>query len=179
MLPMLDIKTCSNLESNVWKFLENFMSVIATMVTMAKTRELPDEERAIIKNLSLQGLSLREISRIVSCHYSTISRVLKKFKMKELCRNQERVADQKCLIIEVSEWLPELQNVTVVVCDGKVIAETWKYYRTSCFKERRQCLERKGSHSSSNMTMHPLPKFTCVSVISVYCHGQHRAPTST
>ena len=38
------------------------------IVAMAKTREFRDEERAIIKSLSLQGLSLREISRIVSCH---------------------------------------------------------------------------------------------------------------
>ena len=51
------------------------------IVAMAKTRELRDVERAIIKKLSLQGLSLREISRIVGCHYSTISRVLKKFKI--------------------------------------------------------------------------------------------------
>ena len=57
---------------------------------MAKTRELQDAERAIVKNLSVKGLSTREISRIVGCHFSTVSRILKKFKTEGTVQKSRR-----------------------------------------------------------------------------------------
>ena len=72
-------------------------TVVNKIFAMAKTRELRDEERAINKNLSLQGLSLREISRIVGCHYSIISRVLKKFEIEGTVQKSRRSGRPKKL----------------------------------------------------------------------------------
>ena len=46
---------------------------------MAKTRELPNEERAIVKNLSVLSLSTREVLKTVGSHFSIVSRILKIF----------------------------------------------------------------------------------------------------
>ena len=57
---------------------------------MAKTRELRDEVRVVVKNLSVQGLSTRKISRILGCHFSTVSRILKKFKTQGILQKSRR-----------------------------------------------------------------------------------------
>ena len=57
---------------------------------MAKTIELRDEERVVVKNLSVQGLSTREISRILGCHFSTVSRILKKFKTQGILQKSRK-----------------------------------------------------------------------------------------
>ena len=59
------------------KFVKFVDTVVNKIVVMAKTRELPNEERAIVKKLSVLSLSTREVLRIVRSHFSTVSRIIK------------------------------------------------------------------------------------------------------
>ena len=78
---------------------------------MAKTGELRDEERAIVKNLSVKGLSTREISRIIGCHFPTVSRILKKFKTEGTVQKSRRSGRPKKIdpsgermVTRVAKW---------------------------------------------------------------------------
>ena len=62
------------------KFVKFVDTVVNKIIAMAKTRELPNEERAIVKNLSVLSLSTRGVLRIVGSRFSTVSRILKMVK---------------------------------------------------------------------------------------------------
>ena len=72
-----------------------------------KIRESRYEELVVVENLSVQGLSIREVSRIVGYHFSTVSRIFRKLKTKETLQKSRRNSQPKKLILGVNEWSPE------------------------------------------------------------------------
>ena len=72
------------------KFVKFVDTVVNKIVAMAKMRELPNQERAIVKKLSVLSLSTREILRIVGPHFSTVSRTLKVLKTEGAVRKSRK-----------------------------------------------------------------------------------------
>ena len=80
-------------------------TVVNKIVAMANSRELPNEERAIVKELSVLSLSTREVLRIVGSHFFKVSRSLKILKTEGAVQKPEKVTYEN-LTSNVNEWLP-------------------------------------------------------------------------
>jgi len=124
--------------------------------------ELPDEERAIVNNLSVQGLSIRlEYCFSLSTDSKTrrICRKANKFDNPQLLPQNSQIQYRSC-------WGGGSTGPKMLAsCEGRINRKVRGNVAENLFQGTKAMLGKKVSHLSSKMSMQPLttqylPQFT-------------------